>query len=295
VKKIRYLGYIMQKNGGAEKHMKERLRRVVIAMKQTWSIGERLFKEDFVRRVKMFNALVGSMALYGAEIWGWKKEEKLDKVARKYMKWILGLDRRTPNYIIKEETKMKEIKIEAIKRAVKYEEETRQSEKKIVVECMKEMEKEGRREEVRKWERWRQQVMQETGISKGEKKEKREREETKEIVKEIVEKIRKKDKEERRKRIEESRYNDSYKNVVTEELPKYLRGRKRKKERIMIARYRCGNEMKGNQHWLKEEDRKCRMCGEEMENIAHVLKECGETRDEISEGEFLKEDGKAGK
>jgi len=49
----------------------------------------------------------------------------LDKVTRKYMKWILGLDRRTPNYIIKEETKMKEIKIEAIRRAVKYEEETR--------------------------------------------------------------------------------------------------------------------------------------------------------------------------
>jgi len=71
--------------------------------------------------------------------------------------------------------------------------------------------------------------MQEAGFSKDEMKEKREREETKEIVKEIVEKIRKKDKEERRKRIEESRYNDSYKNVVTEELPKYLRGRKRKK------------------------------------------------------------------
>jgi len=65
VKEIRYLGYIMQKNGGAEKHIEERLRRAVIAMKQTWSIGERLFKEDFVRRVKMFDALVGSVALYG--------------------------------------------------------------------------------------------------------------------------------------------------------------------------------------------------------------------------------------
>jgi len=45
---------------------------------------------------------------------------------------------------------MKEIKIEAMRRAVQYEEETRQSEKKIVVECMKEMEKEGRRGEVSK-------------------------------------------------------------------------------------------------------------------------------------------------
>jgi len=80
--------------------------------------------------------------------------------------------------------------------------------------------------------------------------------------------------------------------VITEKLLEYLRGRKRKKERIMIARYRCGNEMKGNQHWLKEEDRKCRVYGKEMESIAHVLKECEETREEISEGELLKEDGK---
>jgi len=101
----------------------------------------------------MFNALMSSVALYGAEIWGWKKEERLDKVARKYMKWILGLDKKTPNYTIKKETKMKEIKIEAIRRAVKYEEETRQSEKNIVLECMKEMEKEGRRGKVSKWEK----------------------------------------------------------------------------------------------------------------------------------------------
>ncbi|XP_020294889.1 vicilin-like seed storage protein At2g18540 [Pseudomyrmex gracilis] len=98
--------------------------------------------------------------------------------------------------------------------------------------------------------------------------------------------------EERRKRIEESRYNDSYKKVITEELPEYLRGRKRKKDRIMIARYRCGNEMKGNQHWMKEEDRKCRVCGKEIESIKHVLEECEGTRGEISEEEFLKENGK---
>jgi len=34
------------------------------------------------------------------------------------------------------------------------------------------------------------------------------------------------------------------------------------------------------------------MCGEEIESIAHILKECEETKDEISEGEFLKEDDK---
>lgn len=37
-------------------------------MKQTWSIGERIFADDYEKRIKMFNALVGSVALYGTEI-----------------------------------------------------------------------------------------------------------------------------------------------------------------------------------------------------------------------------------
>jgi len=61
----------------------------------------------------MFNALVGSVALYGTEIWGWGNEERMEKIKRKYIKWILKLDRRTPNYILEEETKMKELRTEA--------------------------------------------------------------------------------------------------------------------------------------------------------------------------------------
>lgn len=110
-------------------------------MKQTWSIGERLFKEDYNRRMKMFNALVGSVTLYGEEVWGWKMEERLDGIKRKYIKWILGLDRKTSNYILIEETKEKELRMKALKRAIKYEENSRQLKKKIVVERMKEMDR----------------------------------------------------------------------------------------------------------------------------------------------------------
>lgn len=34
---MKYLGFIMEKNGGTEKHILKRLRRATIAMKQTWS------------------------------------------------------------------------------------------------------------------------------------------------------------------------------------------------------------------------------------------------------------------
>ena len=97
VKEMKYLGYIMEKNGKAEKHIQKRIRKAAVAMKRTWHIGERLFKEDFERRIKMFVALVKSVAMYGAEIWGWNDEGRLDTIKRRYMKWILGLNKVTPN------------------------------------------------------------------------------------------------------------------------------------------------------------------------------------------------------
>lgn len=83
VREIRYLGYILQKkkekNGGTEKHIQKRRRRVIIAMKKIWSIGERIFKENYKRRMKMFDALVGSVALYqwryGEIKKGWNKKK----------------------------------------------------------------------------------------------------------------------------------------------------------------------------------------------------------------------------
>jgi len=61
-------------------------------MKRTYrrNIGERTFNENYMKRMKMFDSLIGSVALYGAEIW--QNENRLDKIKRKYTKWILNLE-----------------------------------------------------------------------------------------------------------------------------------------------------------------------------------------------------------
>ena len=51
---------------------------------------------------------------------------------RKYLKWIMGLDSNTPNYIL-----MEEVSSMTLKRALKYEEYTRRSDKKIVVKYIR--------------------------------------------------------------------------------------------------------------------------------------------------------------
>ena len=62
IKEMKYLGYIMEENGKTEKHIQERIRKAAEAMKRTWHIGEKLFKEDYERRTNMFVALVESVA-----------------------------------------------------------------------------------------------------------------------------------------------------------------------------------------------------------------------------------------
>ena len=38
-------------------------------------------------------------------MWGVDECEEIERVQGKYLKWVLGLDRETPDYIVKEELK----------------------------------------------------------------------------------------------------------------------------------------------------------------------------------------------
>jgi len=59
----------------------------------------------------------------------------------------------------------------------------------------------------------------------------------------------------------------------------------------MIARFRCGNEARIGRYWEKEEERRCRICGEKEEDWTHILKECEATREELEIGELMEENG----
>lgn len=120
---------------------------------------------------------------------------------------------------------------------------------------------------------------------------KRENMRPEEITEEVLDKLEEKKKEKRRKCINESRYNGEYRNIRREERPGYLKGRRKKKERNRIARYRCGNEMRESRHWNKEEKRKCRICKKGIEDWNHILRECEETKEEIEIKVLLEENG----
>ena len=169
-------------------------------------------------------------------------EKRLDNVQRRYVKWILGLDITTPNYILTEESKAIELKEKALKRAAGYEEKALESKKKLVKECIKERERNGGNVQEGKRARKRRKELEEVR--------KRGTQTTREgrmTTDQIIEKRRKREAEERGKWIRESNYNKHYGKIAEEKLPKYLEGRMKWKDRRILVRFRCGNETKAKE------------------------------------------------
>jgi hypothetical protein len=47
-----------------------------------WGIGERKWGGDFRRRMMMFESMIESILMYETEIWGWKKQEEVEKIQK---------------------------------------------------------------------------------------------------------------------------------------------------------------------------------------------------------------------
>jgi hypothetical protein len=64
----------------------------------------------------MLDSMIESRLMYGAEIWGWKEQEEIEKVQEKYLRRVLGVDRETPGHIVREECKRNRLRVKERKR-----------------------------------------------------------------------------------------------------------------------------------------------------------------------------------
>lgn len=71
-----------------------------------WGIGKRRYRENWGRRIWLFDKLVWSVVGYGVEIWVWKEREVMERVQDRYLKWIMGVGRYTPGYMMRGEIQM---------------------------------------------------------------------------------------------------------------------------------------------------------------------------------------------
>jgi hypothetical protein len=65
----------------------------------------------------MFKSRIESILMYGTEIWRWKEQEEVKKAQGKYLRWVLRVDRETPDYIMRKECKRNRLRVKAEKRA----------------------------------------------------------------------------------------------------------------------------------------------------------------------------------
>lgn len=272
VKEFKYLGYVFKKNGGQEAHIKDRIKKAAAVMKEAWGIGRRKFEKIWERKMWLFDTLVWTVMGYGAEVWGWKERQEMERMQERYLKWTLGVEWQTPGYMVREETKRDKIMIRAGKRAWNYEEKLASGKgSEIARECLEEI-KERQRDGRGRRSRWEEE--------REEMKEREGREDSLNGYEGLEMESRKEQEKERRELIKESRYNKWYKEVMTEGIPKYLTEGWKTERTRRIARVRLGNEVRERWYWRREEERVCRVCEGEQESWEHLIERCRSGGDE---------------
>jgi len=67
VSKFKYLDYkeVIKKNGGDDGQIRELKKKGNIVMRKVWDLGERIFKDDFRKRMMLFRYLIMIVIMYG--------------------------------------------------------------------------------------------------------------------------------------------------------------------------------------------------------------------------------------
>ena len=166
VTKFTYLGYKIGRNGGQEGQVATRARKAAVAMRQVWGIGKRKFGNDVRRRLSLFYSLVWTVGSYGVEVWGWRERKAMEATQERFIRWVLGVERVTPGYMVRKEVDREKLWIKAGRRAWDFEmrlEEGRGSA--LARKCWEEIKKrEGKEGRVSAWEEERRGFFKEVGL-----------------------------------------------------------------------------------------------------------------------------------
>jgi hypothetical protein len=79
VSEFEYLGYTFNERATDKAQVREVVRKANKVVGCVGGIGERMWGGEFGRRMMMFESMVESVLMYGAEIWGWKEQEEVER------------------------------------------------------------------------------------------------------------------------------------------------------------------------------------------------------------------------
>ncbi|KYN24322.1 hypothetical protein ALC57_04060 [Trachymyrmex cornetzi] len=274
---FKYLGFTFNRKGDYEDHIAELSEKGKAAAKKVWGLGERVRRNDFIRRWVLFKYLVQSVMGYGVEIWGWEERGSLERIMLDYTRWIFNIEFCTPRYVIMRELAMDKLRIGWGIRAMRYERRIgTRKEDGLLRSCWKEKE-ESKWKDVYSKEREKFYNRNGWGINA---RELREGGNEGRLEKEIIRRERDGQRQWEESKLRAARYNVRYKEFdAGNRKHNYLR--KENLGRIGIGegvrglvRLRCGNMEEGNKYWIEKEQKRCVFCGKETDCMEHYVGEC---------------------
>ena len=89
-----------------KKHLESRIEMAKTSINATWlgCIHNQQINFSNTCQLKIFAAASQSILMYGAEVWGFKSYEEVNKLLRYFLKKMLYLPKNTPNYMLHLET-----------------------------------------------------------------------------------------------------------------------------------------------------------------------------------------------
>jgi len=119
VKQFNYLGVTFTKTCNFDANKKYLADKAIKAMYEVLKLG-RAYKLTVKIQLDLFDKLIKPILLYGCEIWGFGKNDVLERVHLKFCKILLNLKSSTPNYMVYGELGRHPIEIDIKVRAISY-------------------------------------------------------------------------------------------------------------------------------------------------------------------------------
>lgn len=119
-KSYTYLGSIFSRSGKFNKAVIDRISKINQAIGSSLNKLRRAQPKSSLPAEKLYNAVVSTTLLYGAEFWADGREKQLRATQSKYFKQLYGWPRSTPHYVVRLETKNPSLDIEILKNKLRW-------------------------------------------------------------------------------------------------------------------------------------------------------------------------------
>lgn len=101
VAKYKYLGMILTPGLSWRDNFCDRVKTAKVSINSSWKSFLHDPAISFSAKYELFKAVARTIVGYGAQVWGYEPHEEVEKFQRYFIKRVLGLPERSPNYMIK--------------------------------------------------------------------------------------------------------------------------------------------------------------------------------------------------